>query len=239
MTMPEVSSNAYRSPQSFGDSTADDGLSSSGRRSGGLTAICVIAIILGGLGLASSMMGLCAMAAKPWMNNAFIMPEQPGKVDKVRDAQLEMQEKVEEVTDRYIGFNLCFLLLNVLIGSSLLTGGILALKLNPTGSRLLIAAFTTAIVFEILRAVLQTFMQIEMAEVMYDSMSRMMQATPSRSGAVPAEATAVTAVFMKIGVYVGLAFTLAFALAKVIFYAIGTRYLQRPNIRQLFQQPEA
>lgn len=235
MTMPEMSSTPYRSAQSFGDSTPGD----SRRRPGGLNAICVIAIILGGLGLASSMLGLCAMAAKPWMNNAFILPEQVGKVDKARDAQLEMQQKIELVTDRYAGFNLGFLLLNVVIGGSLFTGGILALKLNPKGSRLLIAAFTTAIVFEILRAVLQIFMQIEMAEVMYDSMSRMMQATAPQNGAVAAEGAAATAVFMKIGVYIGLAFTLTFALAKVIFYAISTRYLHRPNIRQLFTQPEA
>lgn len=235
MTTPEMPSNAYRPQQSFGDSTSGD----SRRRPGGLNAICVIAIILGGLGLAASMFGLCAMAAKPWMNNAFIMQQQSGEADTMRDAQLLAQEKAEEVTSRYAGFNLGFFLLNVVIGGSLLTGGILALKLNPKGIQLLIIAFTTAIVFEILRAVLQTFMQLEMAEVVPDSMSRMMQATAPRRGSGAAEGAAVAAVFMKICVYVGLAFTLAFALAKVIFYAIGTRYLQRPNIRQLFKQPEA
>lgn len=231
MTTPDMPSNPYRPPQSFGDLTSDSTLR---RRPGGLNVVCVIASILGGLGLAGSMWGLCTMAAKPWIDNAFVVAPQGGKADKMREVQLEMQAKVEQVTDRYTGFSLGFLLLNVPISGSLLAGGIMALKLNPKGRRLLIAAFTTAIVFEILRAILQTFLQIEMAEVMYDCMSRMMLGAAPQDHAGAAEGAAVTAVFMKIGIYLGLGVALVLALAEVIFYAIGTRYLQRDNILQLF-----
>lgn len=237
MSASEMPANPYRPPQSFGSSTSDNSLR---RRPGGLTAICVIAIILGGLGLAASVVGLGSMAAKSWINNAFLIkPQKDGKVDKALEAQMEMQTKMNQVTDRYTGFTLGFALLNVVIAGSLVTGGILTLKLHPNGRKLLIAAFTTAIFFELLRAIMNVCMQLEMSEVMYDSMSRMMQAAAAPGKGGGPEGAAITAAAMKIGVYIGLGITLVMVLAKLIYYAIGTQYLQRPNVRELLRRNTA
>jgi hypothetical protein len=233
VSMPETPSNPYRPPQSFDDLALANRLSPDGGRPGGLSAVCAIAIVLGGMGLATSMMGLCAMAAKPWLNNVFVLPQQSAKADQFREAQREMQQRTEEVASRYAGFNLGFLLLNVLIGGSLFVGGILALRLSPKGRRLLLTAFTAAILLEILRAVVQSFAQIEMAEVMQGPMARMMQASASHGGPGTPENAAFTVVVSR-AMYVGIAVWLAFAAAKVIFYAVGARYLHRPAIRQLF-----
>lgn len=235
MSESETPANPYRPPQSFGNSTSDDSLR---RRPGGLTAICVIAIILGSLGLAASVLGLGSMAAKSWINEAFLIkPPKDGKIDKAFEAQMEMQARMNQVTDRYAGFTLGFALLNVVIAGSLVTGGILALKLHPNGRKLLIAAFTTAIVFELLRAIMNVCMQLEMSEIMYDSMSRMMRAS-APPGAGP-EGAAITAAAMKVGVYIGIGITLVMVLAKLIYYAIGTQYLQRPNVRELLKRNTA
>ena len=113
-------------------------------------------------------------------------------------------------------------LVNLVLATVLLIGGIMALKLAP-GHALLVAAFVVAIVFVIVQAVVAVLTQIDMAAVIADIMPGMMQAAGTKAGAGGDQA-AVMAMAAKVGMYVGLAFSLVLALAKLIFYAVGTLY---------------
>ncbi len=61
------------------------------RRPGGLTTICVIAIILGGLGLLGSLVAIAGLAAGPRLQQAIssMQPQGPGG-DRVAEAQRTM-----------------------------------------------------------------------------------------------------------------------------------------------------
>ena len=48
------------------------------KRPGGLTAVCVISIVLGVLGLGSSLITLGSLAMQSTFEKAFKMPQQPG-----------------------------------------------------------------------------------------------------------------------------------------------------------------
>jgi len=234
MTTPESSSNPYRSPSPFGDSPSDVASTPRGRRPSGLNAVCIIAMILGGLGLMSSLLGLGSLALRPWMQKTFQVQQQPGMNKEFVNVQRDMQRKTNAVTDRYLGFNWGFSLVNFVLGASLLVGGILVLQLKPKGRAFLAAIFAATIVFELVRIPTYAVMQREIASVVADSMPRMMNAAAAKGGAGADSAAALATTAMKIWTFVVIAFTLIFGLAKVIFYAVGARYLGRPHVRRLF-----
>ena len=180
MTMPEVPSDrcpSFRRP-----------------RPGGLTAICVIAIVLGGLGLASSLMTLASLAARPWLQQTIAGSMPPQRSQKLRDAQLAMQEQIETVNRRYETLNWGFGLANLAVSAALLAGGIMALRRRPKARKFLIAVLAVTILVEVLRAVVHVVMQLAMMPVIAESMSRMMAAAPhGASGASQGAAIAMAA----------------------------------------------
>jgi len=230
MTMPTLPPDPYEPPAAAATHP---------RRPTGLAVVCVIAIILGGLGLAGSLVGIVGLTAGSSMQRAFTLPLQPGMDRRVIDAQLAMQRNIQAVADRYWGYNLAFVLACLFVAGGLLAGGIITLGIKPAGRRLLIGAFAVAVVFEVLRAVFHVFMQIEMAAVMSDSMSRIMEATSPAGAPGADQAATIAAVATQVGVFVGIAFTCVYVLAKLIFYAVGIHYLRRPNVQRLFGQTEA
>lgn len=219
----------FNQPGHPGDSTT--GFEGAPRqRPGGLTAVCVIAIVLGGLGLCTSLFGLASLAFQDKIEK-FSMQQQPpaGMPNGMFKSQMEMQKKMQqkmlEVAHRYRGVNLGITLLNLLFASSLLVGGIMTMKLNPTGRTFLAAVFLAVIVFEIVRLVITVFMQLDMAA----AMSAAFQGGPGTD-----QATALLATSMKVGTFVGMGIGFVLALGKIIFYGIGASYLGRSKVRQLF-----
>jgi len=205
-------------------------------RPGMLTAVCVIAIVLGVMGLGKSLFGLGGLALKKTLENAFKMPPQPGMREGFVEAQADMQKEMQAVTDRYWGVNVGLASLNLAFSASLLVGGIMTLRLNPTARTFLIAVFAAVIVFEIVHTVVTVFIQLEVAAVTSDAMPRMMAAAGPKGGPPPEQFTTVMATFTKVLTFVIIAFCSALGLAEVVFYGVGACYLRRPNIRQLFQQ---
>jgi hypothetical protein len=211
------------------------------QRPGGLTAVCVIAIVLGGLGLCSSLFGLAAIAFQDKIEKFTMqqpqMPTMPqGAPNGALKQQLEMQQKMQkmqkamqektmEVGHRYRGINIGTTLLNLLFAASLLIGGIMAMKLNPAGRTFLVAVFVAVIVFEVVRVGITVSMQLDIAAAMSSAFKDV-----ANDQAITVFATA-----MKFGTYVGMAFGIGLALAQVVFYVIGASYLGRANIRRLFE----
>ena len=156
----------------------------------------------------------------------------PGMPNGMLKDQMEMQKKMQqkmlEVTHRYRGISLGTALLNLLCATSLLVGGIMTMKLNPTGRSFLVMVFVAVIVFEIVRLVITVFMQLDMSAAM----------TAAFQGGPPNQA-AFLATSMKIGTFVGMGIGFVMALGKIVFYGIGASYLGRPKIRQLFERSTA
>jgi hypothetical protein len=208
------------------------------QRPGGLTAICVIAIVLGSLGLCFVLFTAGSMALATTIQRMVEEQQRTAMNNPAHDANLEMQKKMQAIGDRHRGSNLALLLANTVLAGSLLAGGIAALRMVPKARTFLLAVFVAAILFVILRAVIEAFGQIEMAAVISDSMRNAMATAVPRgpaAGQATAQATHMATMFAKVGVFLGMAVTVVLALAKVIFYGIGARYLCRPDIRRLFE----
>jgi len=71
---------------------------------------------------------------------------------------------------------------------------------------------------------------------MSDSMSRIMEATSPGDAPGAEQAATIAAVAAQVGMFVGIAFTCVYVLAKLIFYAIGIHYLRRRDVHRLFSQ---
>jgi hypothetical protein len=138
------------------------------------------------------------------------------------------------VNAHYAGFICGFGLLNVVFGSSLFVGGIMALRLNAKGRAFLAAIFIAAIVFELARMPAGAYMQWKITSVIADSMSRMMNTMSTKQSADIQRTNDITAAAMKVGMFVWIGFAVTIGLTKIVFYAVGARYLRQPHIRQLF-----
>ena len=224
----------FNQPSYPGDSTT--GFEGTPRkRPGGLTAVCVIAIVLGGLGLCGSVLGLGSLAFQDKIEKFSMQQQTPaGMPDGILKNQMEMQKKMQqkmmEVTHRYRGITLGTTLLNLLFATSLLVGGIMTMKLNPTGRTFLVTVFLAVIVFEIVRLVITVFMQLDMAAAMTAAF---------QGGAGANQGAALLATSMKVGTFIGMGIGLVMALGKIVFYGIGASYLGRQKIRQLFGRTTA
>ena len=198
----------------------------------------MIAIVLGCLGLASSLMTLATLAVRPWMQQTLAASMPPPRDQKLRDAQLAMQQQIETVNRRYETWNWGFALANLAVSATLLAGGIMALRICPKVRKLLIGVLTLTILVEVVRTIVHVVMQLEMAPVVAESMSRMMAAAPhGASGASQGAAFAVSAA--KAGIYLAIAVAVGWLLAKLIFCVVGIWYLRRPSICPLFERAES
>jgi hypothetical protein len=225
--------NPYQSPMA---SVSSSGVP--GARPSGFTAVCVIAIVLGGLGLLGSFAAIVSLAAGPRLQEAMTPKPQGRGNDRVIEMQRTMQQRVQAVTDRYWWPNAGFALLNVGLAGGMLSGGIMALNRVPRARTILIAVFSVALLFEVFRTIVYIFMQWEMAAVMSEMLPRMMEATAPRNAPNPQQAAAIAATAAKVGIVVGLAFTLIFSVAKLVYYAVGRSYFNRPAVRQWLQNAD-
>jgi len=215
--------DAYQPPP-----LAEEVIPVQGGISGWLKAICVIAIILGALGLLSALMGIVGLVFGEQIQGAFAPGAQPGVPQEMVDAQKQMQAELQAVQDRFWMANAALTSVHILIASMLLVGGIQCLRRASSGRRVLFAGCCAAIVFEIARGIVQAFVQMETASVTTRSMQRMMEATGAQA---PPEATEFVMIFTKVGIVIGAAVFLALIIAKLVFYVLSIRYLSKPTVR--------
>jgi hypothetical protein len=207
---------------------------SKGGRTGGLTVVCVLAIVLGALGLLAAVGGMVGLAFGQQMQTAFTPPTQPGVPQEMMDLQQEMQEEMMRVANQYWSFNLIALLAHVVVASGLLVGGILTMQLKGVGRTVLMSACGIAIVFELARGVLQAFVQRQTFAVVNQYMERLLNVGGATGGA-GARAQEMTLTIMKVAMYAGLALLAAWIFVKVIYFSLSIWYLSKPKIQALFQ----
>lgn len=217
-------------PNPFGDSQASAAMGLAPRRPGGLTAICVVAIVLGVMGLiSSSWKGVNLVAGRAIQAAITSMAPQPDP--KMAKAQQEMNDAIWEETEKFIipsivlttaQFGICF---------ALVFGGIKSLGLTGLGRQVLVWACCLIVLFEIGQFVTFVFMQIRMVPVMEVHMSKIFEGTPN----APPGGDELFGTMMKFGVIVGLIFQGGWALIKVVFFGVAVWYLRSHRIVGLFK----
>jgi hypothetical protein len=190
-------------------------------RPGWLSAVCVVAIVLGGLGLMTSLLGAAGTIFAPqvqaWTQKwTEKMTQGRGQPPGIQEMQEKMQAKVLEVQARWRAANLAVVAANLVLSSCLLFGGIKAMQLSPAGRTVLLFTFGAIILFHGLRMIPNIGMQLATADVMNNIMN----------------------ISMKAGIAFSIAWMVMIELVQVTAYALGIWYLRRPHIRALYANQE-
>ena len=233
MTAETSSFDPYRSPSL--PETVYSGPSPHGRP-GWLTAICVLCIVFGALGLVNSLFGTFGMIVGPRFQQFMAAQPQPGIPDDIRDAQQKMQADMYKIQSKYIWPLGVSIVLRLGVCALLLVGGIRSLNMNERGRKLLIIACATALVFDLLQAILQMIITVENMTVMNEFMEAMATKGQNKTKELEAVMKAVGS-FIR---FFSLGLISVIAVGKIVFYIFSIKYLQKPNIMALFhKQPSS
>lgn len=203
------------------------------QRPGGLTAVCVLAIVLGAIGLLTGLLGIVQILAAPAMQNLF--SGMPGMNDEFTKVQMEMSAEMMAVAQSRPVLTWSLQIVHLVVACVLLAGGIMAVMLKPAGRRLLLGVFAGAIVFELVRIVPAVMMTQENMAIVEEYMPRLAEAS-NQGGQAPPGMDQTIGTFAKVGAIAGLAMQVAMMLFKCAFYLIGALYLSKPSVVMLYSQ---
>ncbi|HET6884110.1 MAG TPA: hypothetical protein VFI31_28405 [Pirellulales bacterium] len=201
-------------------------------RPGGLTALCILAIVLGALGVLMAVVTVAGTFLQDPMQRALSKWQENGDEEATR-AQQQLNDETRAFAEAHKVRNIVFSILKLLVAGGLLTGGILTLRLRPHGRKILLIALASAIVFEIAQIwpaveaipFTQRAMELSM-EVQQKQVQGKGQNADDAAAMMRVMAKAITA--MQLMVIAGM------FLAKTGFYAFGLWYLTRPHVAALF-----
>jgi hypothetical protein len=223
--------DAYQPP-----AMADEVPPTKDRSSGWLKAICIIAVVLGILGVLNALSSAAGLIFSQQIQSAFSPGLQPGIPQEMVDAQNQMQAELQAVQERFWAISAVLILVHVMIALALLVGGIQCLRRVPPGRRVLLAACGAAIPFEIVRAIVHAMIQLQSGAVTAKFMPRMMEAG---DGSAPPQVAEFAMTVAKAGMVVGLVMGLFWVTLKIIFYVISVRHLRKAEVRsQLDAAPD-
>jgi hypothetical protein len=219
---------AYQSPD-YAVAAADAAHAT--KRPGGLTAICVIGIILGVLGVLAALLGAGGLVVNKVFREQLANQQQaPGMPQGMADAQQKMQEAMYAVADRYFIADVILLPIHGLISAFLILAGARAMTLVPETRTLFQWALIAALVMLLVMAVKSIVQNIEMFGVMDQFFKEMAGNMPGAGG--QGKDMLVTA--MRIGMIIGAVFGFGWQFILFFFYGLSLNYLSRPNIVALY-----
>ena len=138
---------AYQPPPSAGPAAAPQSTVA-----GRVKLVSVIAIVLGSLGLATTLMGAVGQFVGTRMQSAFTSFQQPGLPPEMRDAQQAMQAEMQGIQIRFRPASIAVLIGHFAVSAALLWGGIQCLRLKLRGRPLLLVTCLATSVFEVMAA---------------------------------------------------------------------------------------
>jgi hypothetical protein len=238
MTNSTPPPDPYQSPAYFADRDVPDEVTIP-RRPGGLTAICVIAIILGVLGVITALMGMAGAVAGQAMQKAFT-PSMPQNMDdEALEVQIEMNEAVQEMGQRFILPNVAFIVFGLAVAIGLIVGGAQSLKIKPAGRMILVAVFLVAILFELARGGFQLYVQMQVMAVMGEYWPRLIKAAAGQQPPGGPDMETLMNIALSVAKVTAYSVVILPVLVKGGFYAIGAFYLGRERVKQLFERSDA
>jgi hypothetical protein len=215
------SSSPYRPP------TADRELPVYARRPGGLTAVCVLAIILGFLALGSAFGTTCGVVMNLLGGVGGMFSS--GMGGELEEIQVKMYREVAAFSNQFVVIHVLIILLLVVLGTALLVGGFRSMKLIEAGRRTLVAACSAAILFEIVRCGWMLFEQMQTMAIMRTNLSRITDSLAD--GAGPARAMQG---IMSVSLYAGVVFAVGWLALKLAYFIFAVIYLRKDSVRRIF-----
>jgi hypothetical protein len=203
------------------------------RRTGGLTAICVLAIVLGAMGVLTGCFGLVGLLFSSQMQNAIAGIQQANQ--GAAEVQNEMNAKALTISRKYSWATVPLMVAKLFVEIALLAGAIMSLGLKPLGRRMLLAAFGAAIVVESIQLVPALLVQRETQALMAEMMPKMMQEVQQGAKKTPGfDPDQFASGLVKAISIMSFVIGIGWLVCKVVYYAIGIVYLRKPQVAASF-----
>ncbi|MDA1055904.1 MAG: hypothetical protein O3C40_36425 [Planctomycetota bacterium] len=200
-----------------------------GHRPGGITAICIIVLVLGVLGLFSGVLKGVNVLFGAQMQQAFgSIGAVTGEQAKV---QAEMQAAIAVEMKRFIVANSILCVAQLVLCGALVYSALKTLGLKAAGRKLLLAVCMCLLVYEVAQLITFTFQQLSMSPIMELYMPRIMK-DPSGNNA---GAEKFGQVIAKMSILVGVVVQVVWTLIKFVAYAVAIWYLRKPQVIALFE----
>ncbi len=216
--------NVYADPQ--------PDTSSRPSRPGGLTAVCVIAGVLGLLGFCGVLVGGANLVFGQKMQQAFAFNQPP----KLQEAQTKMNASINAVTQRYFAVSLSLLVFQAILCGLLAYGGFRCLSLNPGARNLLLIGCGVGPIFLIARFISFVIMQLEIMPIMQTYFETTITASAGPGNSPQQMGAEFGASMAKASIIAGMVFNAGWSLTQLIFFGFAFRYLKKPAVAALFEK---
>jgi hypothetical protein len=204
------------------------------RRPGGLIAICVLAIVLGALGVLKGCAGLLGPLFSTRIQSAVAgMQPAANQNQGFQDEMKEVNAKALAIKAKYDWVLMPLMVAKLFVEIALLTGAMMTLGLKPLGRQILLAAFVAATIVEIVQFFPDFLMQRETQALMGEMMPKVMQQAQQGQKGPPGFDQMMSGIFKAMSI-VTIIFAVGWLACKVVYYVIGIVYLRKPQVAALF-----
>ncbi len=203
------------------------------RRPNGLTAICIIAIVLGVLGTLSGFGKGINVAFGAQMQQAFGSLGAGAGNSDMQKAQQEMNNALAEEMVRFRLANGILCITQTVLCVGLAYAAIKTLGFNANSRKLLLWLCCFLLVYEVGQFVVFAYQQLSMAPIMEEYMPRMMKG-PNGEDVGGEDFGKIIA---RVSVIVGMISQSFWTLLKFAFYGVAVYYLRKSNVIALFDSP--
>lgn len=206
-------------------------------RPAGLTAVCVIGLVLGVLGGLGLLMSCGGLILQPFMQDAVMqfqrsLPGSNPQVQQQLDMQAAIQRDVLAVQARWRPWLIAGMVLQLATVVLLLAGCIRGLALKHGAHRWIVAAMLVGILQSILQTGVFWATQRETTAIMSRSMAQIMRGTPGAP--MPPGMPQMMSGMMNFSATITIMAFAAWGLAKVGYYVFGACYVLTPSVRRLY-----
>jgi hypothetical protein len=197
------------------------------KRPGGVTAVCILAMLLAAAGLFASLIAAATLVIGP--ERLQEMMPQPKGENEAR-IQREMQAEINAVTEPLKPITTTLLVLEALTCIGLLVASIRTLGLHEQGRRLLRLMLILAIPLTMVRSTVGGYMTLGIADAQAKFMPELM-AAQQKGNKLPADFGEKMAQISRI---FGMVWIVGSLVVVLIIYIVSWLYLNRPRVVAAF-----
>lgn len=200
-----------------------------------LVTLSILALVLAGFGLLSSLSGIASLAV-PNLTRRMVPSTSNAKVHEI---QQRMAVELTEATRKWRGYQIAVLIGVLLSSVALLIGGIKSLNVQNPGPFLLRTTMAILIPLEIAKTWLALAVASAMSSIMARYTAEIVNSAATGGRPMPIDPAAIASGISRFATYAGSAFAVVLCVAKVVLYAVTIYYFRRPDVLALFSGQKA
>ncbi|MCL6501873.1 MAG: hypothetical protein K6T86_04255 [Pirellulales bacterium] len=221
---PSAASNPYASPLASGGPSWS---ASSPPRRGGVTAVCVLLILLGAMGVLGSLLQVGSMLIAERMQSFAAGVQGPGLSPEAQEIQQRMNERMMDLLRGWRPVFLPLYGVNLVVSGVLVAGAIGVLQRFARGKVLLIVGLWGALGYLLLHTPANLIYAAKSMGIVQEFTPELMRATGPQGDAPPAGAEEVMQTTMMVTRFLAFGWILIWSLGQAAFYLFSIFYLRK------------